>query len=59
MPYTENAMRSHSCKGFLRLTLNSIKESDVPPPFALGTGTKNCKLRSPPSSIRKDVFVEL
>ena len=59
MPYTRKARESTSSEIPAIHTLNSMNESDVPPPLAFGTGTRNCKLSNPSASIRKDVFVEL
>ena len=59
MPYTAKTCENTSPEVPGVHTLNSMNESEVPPPLALGTGTRNCKLSNPSASIRKEVFVEL
>jgi len=49
----------HATSSSNAMHLNSMNESDDPPPLAFGTETRNCKLSRPSVSIRKDVLVEL
>ena len=59
MPYTAKACENALPEVPVIHTLNSMNESEDPPPLAFGTGTRNCKLSNPSASIRKEVFVEL